>query len=188
VIAQCHCRLTIVGGVRDAPAAWRLGRWEIVRPRRHRAWVPGPSTSPLDGMRQTDTPQPITLEAYRLRRLLMWAHLALGVVALLLYLYTRLGHLPWWTPYAGARLILSPVVWPYGISALACWHLDTWETRDPGPLRVIGFIILLTAGGVLVDAALLGAFGNVERPILFGLLLAQTVAYVGAAQWMIDFV
>jgi hypothetical protein len=28
---------------------WRLGRREIVRPRRHQAWVPGPSTSPLEG-------------------------------------------------------------------------------------------------------------------------------------------
>ena len=27
---------------------WRLGRWEIVRPRRQGAWVPGPSTSPLE--------------------------------------------------------------------------------------------------------------------------------------------
>jgi hypothetical protein len=40
-------RLTIVGGVRDALAAWRLGRCEIVRPRRHRALLCGPSTSPL---------------------------------------------------------------------------------------------------------------------------------------------
>jgi hypothetical protein len=29
---------------------WRLGRREIVRPRRHWAWVPGPSTSPLEGL------------------------------------------------------------------------------------------------------------------------------------------
>ena len=29
---------------------WRLGRWEIVRPRRHLALLCGPSTSPLGGM------------------------------------------------------------------------------------------------------------------------------------------
>jgi len=47
--ARCIGRLTIVGGVRDALAAWRLGRREIVRPRRHRALLRGPSTSPLCG-------------------------------------------------------------------------------------------------------------------------------------------
>jgi hypothetical protein len=31
-------------------AAWRLGRWEIVRPRRHRALLCGPSTSSLERM------------------------------------------------------------------------------------------------------------------------------------------
>jgi hypothetical protein len=118
----------------------------------------------------------------------MWAHLALAAVALLLYLYTRLGHLPWWTPYASLRLVLSPVVLPYALSAVVCWRLDTWERRDPGPLRVTGFLLVLTAGGVLVDATLLGAFGDVDRSSLFGLLLAQAVGYVGAAQWMIDFV
>ena len=41
--------LTIVGGVRDALLDGRLGRGEIVRPRRQWAWVPGPSTSPLEG-------------------------------------------------------------------------------------------------------------------------------------------
>jgi len=40
--------LTIVGGVREALLAWRLGHCEIVRPRRLGAWVPGPSTSPLE--------------------------------------------------------------------------------------------------------------------------------------------
>jgi hypothetical protein len=55
-------------------------------------------------------------------------------------------------------------------------------------VRVISFLVVLTGGGVLVDATLLGAFGDVEPPILFGLLLAQTVGYVMAAEWMIDFV
>src|SRR5215831_8076102 len=42
-------RLTIVGGVREALLGWRLGRWEIVRPRRHwPALLRGPSTSPLE--------------------------------------------------------------------------------------------------------------------------------------------
>jgi hypothetical protein len=42
------CRLTIVGGVRDAPAAWRLGRPGTVCARFARpALLCGPSTSPL---------------------------------------------------------------------------------------------------------------------------------------------
>jgi hypothetical protein len=45
-----HRRLTIVGGVREALLGCRLGRWEIVRPRRPRPWSSGPSTSPLGAM------------------------------------------------------------------------------------------------------------------------------------------
>src|SRR3981189_1962279 len=39
--------ITIVGGGREAWSVWRLGRWEIVRPRRSRARSSGPSTSLL---------------------------------------------------------------------------------------------------------------------------------------------
>jgi hypothetical protein len=43
--------LTIVGGVRDALLVWRLGRGEIMRPRRHGpALLGGPSTSPLEAI------------------------------------------------------------------------------------------------------------------------------------------
>jgi hypothetical protein len=42
------CRLTIVGGGRDALVVGRRGREEIVRPRRLGALLGGPSTSPLE--------------------------------------------------------------------------------------------------------------------------------------------
>jgi hypothetical protein len=44
--------LTIVGGGREAWSVRRLGRGDIVRPRHHPAWVPGPSTSPLEPMKR----------------------------------------------------------------------------------------------------------------------------------------
>ena len=118
----------------------------------------------------------------------MWTHVVVAAVALFVYLYTRLGQLPWATPFASLALIRIgvPVLLPYAISAGICWQLDTWQKRDPGPVRVIGFLVALIAGGVIVDATLLGAFGHVEPLILLGLLFAQTVGYVGAAQWMID--
>ena len=117
----------------------------------------------------------------------MWTHVVIGAVALIVYLYTRLGHLPWWTPFASLRITV-PVLLPYAISAANCWRLDTWQRRDPGPVRVIAFLVVLTAGGVLVEAFFLGAFGPVEPLIQYGLLLVQTLGYVMAAQWMIDFV
>src|SRR5437016_102067 len=45
-----YCRLTIVGGGRDAPLVWRRGRLGTVCARgAHPAWSSGPSTSPLEG-------------------------------------------------------------------------------------------------------------------------------------------
>jgi hypothetical protein len=52
-VGVASCLLTIVGGVREALLAWRLGRREIVRPRRQ--WLVllrGPSASPLGGTGQ----------------------------------------------------------------------------------------------------------------------------------------
>src|SRR5438477_13024542 len=45
-----YCRLTIVGGGRDAPLVWRRGRLGTVCARgAHPTWSCGPSTSPLGG-------------------------------------------------------------------------------------------------------------------------------------------
>jgi hypothetical protein len=141
-------------------------------------------------MRQNDTPHvAVTLAADQLRRLVMWTHAALGAAALFIYLYTRLGHLPWLNPFASIRLIViaAPVLLPYAISARNCWQLDAWQ-RGNGPdrLRVASFMAVLIAGGVLIDATLLGTFGQVERLILIGLLVAQATVYFHAAEQMLD--
>src|SRR5579862_4150241 len=48
-LSCCERRLTIVGGVREVLLGCRLGRGELVRPRRQGlALLCGPSTSPLD--------------------------------------------------------------------------------------------------------------------------------------------
>ena len=118
----------------------------------------------------------------------MWTHGAVGAIALFVYLYTRLGHLPWWTPFASLRLILigAPVLLPYAISAANCWRLYTWQGGGPGRLRAAAFVAVLLAAAVLVNATLFGAFGHVERLVFFELLGAQTWAYLWGASWILD--
>jgi hypothetical protein len=141
-------------------------------------------------MHQNDTSHvAVTPAADHLRRLIMWAHAALGAAALFVYLYTRLGQLPWLSPFASLRLIFigAPALLPYALSAVNCWQLDTWQRRDgPDRLRVAFFMAVLVAGSAVIDATLLGAFGHVERLVLAGLLIAQAAVYFLAAEQMLD--
>ena len=67
--AQCPRHLTIVGGVRDASVVRRAGTQSTLRARRARlAWVPGPSTSPLEGANATQhRSASVGLNLYRVR-------------------------------------------------------------------------------------------------------------------------
>src|SRR5213080_1656245 len=63
------CRLTIVGGVREAWSVWRRGRLGTVCARgAHPAWSSGPSTSPLEPQCAV-TGQPFILPPWLLWRL-----------------------------------------------------------------------------------------------------------------------
>jgi hypothetical protein len=159
------CRLTIVGGVRDALVVWRLGRCEIVRPRRHRALLGGPSTSPLDGM---DTPSPrVTLEQV----LNGVGQVAVAVGALCL----TCGAL-------GIPLRRPEIAYLTLLLGLVCYLVVTVRTGDGRRVlrQVVGSAMLGAALGAVIQAGALVRMG--EAWLTVALLLAGAAAMVGGAK------
>jgi hypothetical protein len=88
-----------------------------------------------------------------LRRWLIWCHLIVGSVAFFIYLTTiDFTHFNYWSRGAGTALIFvaAPVLLPYLISAIRCWHLYTWQMDGPSRIRVAAFMVVLVAGAALV--------------------------------------
>jgi hypothetical protein len=161
----------------------RRGRWKAACARGAcPALLGGPSTSSLGVMRQHVTQRSdLVVAAARLRRVLIWSHVVVGAVTLFIYLSTLDLR-----PGTALLLIGAPVLLPYVISAVHCSRLYTWQGSGPSRLRVAGFLALLIAAAVVVDAVLLGAFGHVERIYLFELLGVQGWAYLWGASWILD--
>ena len=185
--------LTIVGGVREALLVWLRGRWKTVCARvAWPAWVPGPSTSPLGVMRQVEQqlPTETSIQArFIRRRTVIWTHAVAAIVTAFVYLSdVNLGRLAYGGSRGGLAIILAatPVLLPYAISAGHCWRLDTWDQSGPSRLRVGAFVALVAIGAVLLNAALLGAFGRIGGAGLFGLLALQAFAYLWGAEWILE--
>jgi hypothetical protein len=121
------------------------------------------------------------------RRIVMWGHFAVGFVSLFIYLIAiNLPQFGWPSSRAGTALLGVAVLLPYAIPAGHCWQMYTWQGSGPSRLRVAAFIALLITGAALVDAILLGAFGQVERLHLLGLLVAQTWGYLWGSEWILN--
>jgi len=163
-----------------------------VRPRRQGpALLCGPSASPLGVMRtaeqQSLTVVSLDARLFR-RRVLMWTHAVVGAVSAVIYLSgINFAHYAWWT-HSIPRLILfaAPVLLPYVISARHCWRLDTWEQSGPSRLRVTGFIALVIAGAVVINAALLGALGPLGPLDFLKLFVLQAGAYLWGAELILE--
>jgi hypothetical protein len=122
------------------------------------------------------------------RRVLMSAHAVVGAASAVIYLSgINFAHDAWWARSI-PRLILfaAPVLLPYAISARHCWRLDTWEQSGPSRLRVTGFIALVIAGAVVINAALLGVLGPLGPLDFLKLLVLQAAAYLWGAELILE--
>jgi hypothetical protein len=147
----------------------------------------GPSTSPLGVMRQQDTP-PCAIDSsarLRLRRMVLWSHVVVGAITLFIYLssvdFSRIPGGTRWALWVGV-----PVLVPYATSAGYCCQLYTWQIDGPGLPRFVAFVAVLVGGGVLENAAFLGAFGHVNLLSFFFILIWQILAYGLAADYILD--
>lgn len=131
--------------------------------------------------------RPIRQSPESLRRMLMWTHVVLAVIAFFVYLTA----IDFETVRGGAGMLLirgSPVVLPFLVSASWCWQLYTWQFQGPGPLRTVTFAAVLVAGSAIVDAAIVGAFGVLEGFHLALVLINQGFAFAWAANWILDII
>ena len=123
------------------------------------------------------------------RRAVIWTHAVAAVVTAFVYLSDmNLGRLAYGGSRGGLAIIFAatPVLLPYAISAGHCWRLYTWDQSGPSRLRVAAFMAIVAMGAVLLNAALLGAFGRISGAGLFGLLALQTFAYLWGAEWILE--
>jgi hypothetical protein len=144
-------RLTIVGGVRETLLVWRLGRWEIVRPRRRdRAVLCGPSTSAL-GACLTRRRKFLALPAKELNSAAgLFAVLALGVPALYGTLRSACSDVALSLAFVG--LLLPRLLLPMLVVIPACVYLR----RNREFVTLASFGVASTYTGMLY-----GAFGLV---------------------------
>ena len=121
------------------------------------------------------------------RRLLVFAHVLVGLFAALWYLsHIDFSHFMYWRRGAGLAVIFvsAPATLPYLVSAVYSWRVVT--DRRPG---VWVFLMVLVAGAVLVNLLVSGRLGIDVREV--GMLQAaglQTAAYVWAAEMLLHVV
>jgi hypothetical protein len=124
-----------------------------------------------------------------LRRLVLWAHLILGFIAIFVF-YSRftMPNNGWWAHRAGTWLTIrsAPVLLPYLVSAGRAWGLYTWQVDGPSRMRVVAFLAVLLCGAVVVNMTLLDAFGHFEGTDLIWLLMGQLVLYVVSGEWILN--
>jgi len=117
----------------------------------------------------------------------MWAHFAVALVTLFVYLIgINLVHFAWLSTRAGTALLGIAVLLPYATSAGRCPRMYTWQGSGPSRLRVAAFIALLITGAAVVNSVLLGVFGHVDGLTLFVLLVAQSAGYLWGAEWILN--
>ena len=75
---------------------------------------------------------------------------------------------------------------PYVVSAAHCWGLYTWQVEGPSRTRVAAFLGILLSGAVVVNMALIDAFGHIEGMNLFYLLVGQLALYLWSGEWILD--
>lgn len=121
------------------------------------------------------------------RRLLVFAHVLLGLFGVFWYLsYIDFSHFMYWRRGAGLAVIVvsAPATLPYLVSGVYSWRVVT-DRR----LGISVFLMVLVAGAVLVDLLVSGCLGIDVREV--GILQAialQTVAYVWAAEMLLHVV
>jgi hypothetical protein len=121
------------------------------------------------------------------RHIVMWGYFAVGFVSLFVYLIAiNLPQFALPSSRAGTALWGIAVLLPYAIPAGHCWQMYTWQGSGPSRFRLAAFIALLITGAALVDAVLLGAFGQVERLHFVELLAVQTWGYLWGAEWILN--
>ena len=121
------------------------------------------------------------------RRLLLFAHVLVGLFAAFWYLsHIDFSHFQYWRRGAGLAVIFvsAPATLPYLVSAVYSWRVVTDHQ-----FRVWVFLTVLVAGAVLVNLLVSGGLGIDAREV--GMLQAaglQTVAYVWAAEMLLHVV
>jgi hypothetical protein len=117
------------------------------------------------------------------RKLLLVAHLAIGVPAAFLYMsrldLSRFHY--WGRSGTGASFIASPALIPYVVSAVRSWQLAPARR-----LNVWLFIGVLVAGAVLMAFFFIDAFGVDGTGPLIGAVVIQTAGYFWAAEHILE--
>jgi hypothetical protein len=120
----------------------------------------------------------------RVLRVVVWSHVVVAAVSFFVFLSTL--HLRLLLRATTLLIMGAPILLPYIGSAVYCSRLYTWQGDGPSRLRVALFITILVGGAVAIDSALLGQFGQIELLTWFGLLGAQSWAYLWSASWILD--
>jgi hypothetical protein len=121
------------------------------------------------------------------RRLLVFAHVLLGLFAVFWYLsYIDLSHFMYWRRGASFAVIFisAPATLPYLVSGVYSWRVVT-DRR----LGIWVFLTVLVAGAVLVNLLVSGRLAiNVREVGILQAIALQTVAYVWSAEMLLHVV
>ena len=123
------------------------------------------------------------------RHIVMRSHAVIAFATLLTwFIALNLPTSAWRFSLFGPAVTVLLVLLPYAISAGHCWQMYTWQAGGPGRLRVALFVALLGASSALVNAVLLGVFGQVDGTLIFDLYALQVGAYLWGGDWILNVV
>jgi hypothetical protein len=121
------------------------------------------------------------------RRLLVVAHVSLGLFAAFWYLYhVNFSHFPYWTRGASkaAVSIAAPAILPYLLSGIHSWQVVTVHR-----FRVWIFLLVLVAGTVFVNIFSLGYLGTEPHEIaVMSAVGLQILIFLWAGEMLLNVV